>query len=96
MVKSLWSQLIPHRIMLIYEPDRFQEDPSKRIKSCPISTGSKMKEPYRIPDFQERYRKATTKREKVQVLRDWAKTTGFLADAPDIFEDFRAEEQKAA
>ena len=49
-----------------------------------------MQTPFRIPDFQERYRKADTKRDKMQVLRDWARVTGFLGDAPDIFEDFQA------
>ena len=55
-----------------------------------------MQPPFRIPDFQERYRKADTKRDKMQVLRDWARVTGFLGDAPDIFEDFQAQERKAA
>ena len=49
---------------------------------------------FRIPEFQEKYRQADTKRDKNQVLRDSAKATGFLGSAPDIFEDFQQEEKK--
>tara|TARA_R100001594_G_scaffold92113_1_gene126417 strand:+ start:190 stop:444 length:255 start_codon:yes stop_codon:yes gene_type:complete len=84
-------------MQILYNPDRFQSDPSKRKISCPIQIpGATMQTPFRIPDFQERYRKADTKRDKMQVLRDWARVTGFLGDAPDIFEDFQAQERKAA
>jgi hypothetical protein len=55
-----------------------------------------MQTPFRIPEYQERYRQADTKRDKNQVLRDWAKATGFLADAPDIFYDFQDQEKKTA
>jgi len=51
---------------------------------------------FRIPTFQAQWRESKTKKEKVKVLREWAKATGFLGDAPDIFQDFIEMEQKEA
>ena len=86
----------PPKMQILYNPDRFQSDPSKRKISCPIKIGAAMTPTFRIPEYQERYRQADTKRDKNQVLRDWAKATGFLADAPDIFYDFQDQEKKTA
>jgi hypothetical protein len=51
---------------------------------------------FRIPTFQQQWRESKTKKERVKVLREWAKVTGFLGDAPDIFQDFVEMEQREA
>ena len=50
----------------------------------------------RIPLYQDQWRQAKTKKEKVAVLVRWAKVTGMLNEAPDIFEDFEEMLDKAA
>jgi hypothetical protein len=49
---------------------------------------------FRIPPFQQEWREAKTKKDRMKVLRDWARQTGFLGDAPDIFQDFLEMDQK--
>jgi len=44
---------------------------------------------HRIPDYQNQWRQAETEKERVNVLVKWAKVTGMLNEAPDIFEDFK-------
>ena len=80
-----------------FVPDRYEPNPQERTTFCPISHGDPMMTPaFRIPTFQAQWRESKTKKEKVKVLREWAKATGFLGDAPDIFQDFIEMEQKEA
>jgi len=78
-------------------PDRYEPNPQERTTFCPISLGDPQMPPtFRIPTFQQQWRDSKTKKERVKVLREWAKVTGFLGDAPDIFQDFVEMEQREA
>ena len=50
-----------------------------------------MQVPYRIPDFQQRYQEAKTKRERGGVLADFALKMGIGSDNPDIYFQIRAD-----
>jgi len=81
-----------------FDPDRHQSNPNRRTHSCPVSFNSGVISMHqaRIPDYQNQWRQAKTKKEKVAVLVRWAKVTGMLNEAPDIFEDFEEMLDKAA
>ena len=81
-----------------FDPERHQSNPNRRTHSCPVSFNSGVISMHqaRIPDYQNQWRQAKTKKEKVAVLVKWAKVTGMLNDAPDIFEDFEEMLDKAA
>jgi len=81
-----------------FDPDRHQSNPNRRTHSCPVSFNSGVISMHqaRIPDYQNQWRQAKTKKEKVAVLVRWAKVTGMLNEAPDIFHDFEEMLDKAA
>ena len=80
-----------------FDPDRFIENPAQRQHSCPVAfSGVISMHQARIPDYQNQWRQAKTKKEKVAVLVRWAKVTGMLNDAPDIFHEFQEMLDKAA
>ena len=75
----------------LFDPDKFIENPSHRQHSCPVSFRgvSSMAQHRSIPDYQNQWRQAETEKERVNVLVKWAKVTGMLNEAPDIFTDFQ-------
>ena len=80
-----------------FDPERHQSNPHARTHSCPVSfSGVISMHQARIPDYQNQWRQAKTKKEKVAILVRWAKATGMLNEAPDIFHEFEEMLDKAA
>ena len=50
-----------------------------------------MQVPFRIPDFQQRYIDAKTKRERGKVLADFAIKMGISSDNPDVFHQIKSD-----
>jgi|TARA_R100000049_G_C1923162_1_gene68017 hypothetical protein len=74
----------------LFDPDRFEPDPNKRLTVCPIGDLS-MQVPFRLPDYQKRYIDAKTKRERGKVLADFALKMGISSDNPDVFFQIQAD-----
>ena len=74
----------------LFDPERFESDPSKRKTVCPLGESS-MQVPFRIPDFQKRYVEAKTKRERGKILADFAIKMGISSDNPDVFHQIQAD-----
>jgi len=75
-----------------FDKDRFESDPLRRTVFCPISPGDfSMQVPFRIPEYQERYASAKSKRERGAILAEYALKMGIGNDNPDVWRQIQAD-----
>ena len=81
----------------LYQSDRFEEDPDKRVNFCPISFKLEKEEMLTIPTAQKMILGANTQKELSAVLAQIArKMAGVCSDSPETYEKLIEVEQKAS
>jgi len=82
---------------LLYQSDRFEQDPKKRVTFCPISIELEKEEMLTIPTAQKMILGANTQKELSSVLAQIArKLAGVCSDSPETYEKLIEVEQKAS
>ena len=82
---------------LLYQSDRYEEDPRKRVNFCPISIELEKEEMLTIPTAQKMILGANTQKELSSVLAQIArKLAGVCSDSPETYEKLIEVEQKAS
>jgi len=82
---------------LLYQSDRHEEDPRKRVNFCPISIELEKEEMLTIPTAQKMILGANTQKELSSVLAQIArKLAGVCSDSPETYEKLIEVEQKAS
>jgi len=82
---------------LLYQSDRFEQDPKKRVTFCPISIELEKEEMLTIPAAQKMILGANTQKELSSVLAQIArKLAGVCSDSPETYEKLIEVEQKAS
>ena len=82
---------------LLYQSDRFEQDPRKRVNFCPISIELEKEEMLTIPTAQKMILGANTQKELSSVLAQIArKLAGVCSDSPETYEKLIEVEQKAS
>ena len=82
---------------LLYQSDRLEEDPRKRVNFCPISIELEKEEMLTIPAAQKMILGANTQKELSSVLAQIArKLAGVCSDSPETYEKLIEVEQKAS
>tara|TARA_Y100000296_G_scaffold66124_1_gene78047 strand:+ start:396 stop:668 length:273 start_codon:yes stop_codon:yes gene_type:complete len=81
----------------LYQSDRFEEDPDKRVNFCPISFKLEKEEMLTIPTAQKMILDANTQKELSAVLAQIArKMAGVCSDSPETYNKLIEVEQKAS
>jgi len=81
----------------LYQSDRFEEDPDKRVNFCPISFKLEKEEMLTIPAAQKMILDANTQKELSAVLAQIArKMAGVCSDSPETYDKLIEVEQKAS
>jgi hypothetical protein len=75
---------------LLFSPDRLKSNPLARTYFCPVGA-TMQEEPYRLPDFQQRYLEATTKRDRGRVMAEFALKFGLGSDNSDLWHQIQAD-----
>ena len=79
-------------MQLLFDKDRHQSNPAERITSCPISLGdTAMQVPYRIPEYQNDYNKAGTKKERGAIMARFCLLFGLGSDNPEVWTQIHAD-----
>ena len=80
-------------MQLLFNKDRYQSNPAERTMSCPISFQGDlaMLVPYRIPEYQDDYHKAGTKKERGEILAKFSLLFGLGNDNPDVWRQIHAD-----
>ena len=79
-------------MQLLFDKDRHQSNPAERITSCPISLGdTAMQVPYRIPEYQNDYNKAGTKKERGAIMAKFCLLFGLGSDNPEVWTQIHAD-----
>ena len=82
---------------LLYQSDRHEEDPRKRVNFCPISIELEKDEMLTIPTAQKMILGANTQKELSSVLAQIArKMAGVCSDSPETYDKLIEVEQKAS
>ena len=82
---------------LLYQSDRFEQDPRKRVNFCPISIELEKEEMLTIPTAQKMILGANTQKELSSVLAQIArKMAGVCSDSPETYNKLIEVEQKAS
>jgi len=82
---------------ILYQSDRFEQDPKKRVTFCPISIELEKEEMLTIPAAQKMILGANTQKELSSVLAQIArKLAGVCSDSPETYEKLIEVEQKAS
>ena len=82
---------------LLYQSDRFEQDPKKRVTFCPVSIELEKEEMLTIPTAQKMILGANTQKELSSVLAQIArKLAGVCSDSPETYEKLIEVEQKAS
>ena len=80
----------------LYQSDRFEADPDKRVNFCPVSFELEKNEMLTIPTAQKMIKDANTQRELSAVLAEIArKMAGVCSDSPETYNKLREIEQRA-
>jgi len=80
--------------MKIYQPDRFESDPDKRVTSCPVSLTQESQPVYSLPQFQKDYLNANTVKEQEKALIRFAKSNAAASDSPETYHKMEERLQK--
>ena len=76
----------------LFDKDRFQSNPAERTTSCPISLGDPaMQVPYRIPEYQNDYNKAGTKKERGAIMAKFCLLFGLGSDNPEVWQQIHTD-----
>ena len=79
-------------MQLLFDKDRHQSNPAERITSFPISLGdTAMLVPYRIPEYQNDYNKAGTKKERGAIMARFCLLFGLGSDNPEVWTQIHAD-----
>ena len=79
-------------MQLLFDKDRHQSNPAERTTSCPISLGdTAMLVPYRIPEYQNDYNKAGTKKERGAIMARFCLLFGLGSDNPEVWTQIHAD-----
>ena len=79
-------------MQLLFDKDRHQSNPAERTTSCPISLGdTAMLVPYRIPEYQNDYNKAGTKKERGAIMARFCLLFGLGSDNPKVWTQIHAD-----
>ena len=79
-------------MQLLFDKDRHQSNPAERTTSCPISLGDPaMQVPYRIPEYQNDYSKAGTKKERGAIMAKFCLLFGLGSDNPEVWTQIHAD-----
>ena len=79
-------------MQLLFDKDRHQSNPAERTTSCPISLGdTTMQVPYRIPEYQNDYNKAGTKKERGAIMARFCLLFGLGSDNPEVWSQIHAD-----
>ena len=82
---------------LLYQSDRFEQDPKKRVNFCPVSIELEKEEMLTIPTAQKMILGANTQKELSSVLAQIArKMAGVCSDSPETYDKLIEVEQKAS
>jgi len=82
---------------LLYQSDRFEQDPKKRVTFCPVSIKLEKEEMLTIPTAQKMILGANTQKELSSVLAQIArKMAGVCSDSPETYDKLIEVEQKAS
>ena len=82
---------------LLYQSDRFEQDPKKRVNFCPVSIELEKEEMLTIPAAQKMILDANTQKELSAVLAQIAsKMAGVCSDSPETYDKLIEVEQKAS
>ena len=82
---------------ILYQSDRFEQDPKKRVTFCPVSIELEKEEMLTIPTAQKMILGANTQKELSSVLAQIArKLAGVCSDSPETYEKLIEVEQKAS
>tara|TARA_R110002020_G_scaffold468796_1_gene693330 strand:+ start:451 stop:711 length:261 start_codon:yes stop_codon:yes gene_type:complete len=80
--------------MKIYQPDRFESDPDKRVTSCPVSLTQESQPVYSLPQFQKDYLDANTVKDQEKALIRFAKSHAAASDSPETHHKMEERLQK--
>ena len=79
-------------MQLLFDKDRHQSNPAERTTSCPISLGdTAMQVPYRIPEYQNDYHKAGTKKERGAIMARFCLLFGLGGDNPEVWQQIHTD-----
>jgi len=79
-------------MQLLFDKDRHQSNPAERTTSCPISLGdTAMLVPYQIPEYQNDYHKAGTKKERGAIMARFCLLFGLGSDNPEVWTQIHAD-----
>ena len=82
---------------ILYQSDRFEQDPKKRVTFCPVSIELEKEEMLTIPTAQKMILAANTQKELSSVLAQIArKMAGVCSDSPETYDKLIEVEQKAS
>jgi len=82
---------------ILYQSDRFEQDPKKRVTFCPVSIELEKEEMLTIPTAQKMILGANTQKELSSVLAQIArKLAGVCSDSPETYNKLIEVEQKAS
>jgi hypothetical protein len=79
----------------LYQPDRFESDPGKRVTHCPVALTQEKPVLLDIPQAQKMILDAKTQRDEAAVLASIAKQMGICSDSPETFNKLEEIEQRA-
>jgi len=78
-----------------YKPDRYEEDPGKRVTDCPVSFAQEKNVQINIPEAQQMILAAKTQREEAAVLAHIAKSMGICSNSPETYFKLQEIEERA-
>ncbi len=80
-------------MQLLFDKDRHQSNPAERTTSCPISLQGDpaMQVPYRIPEYQNDYNKAGTKKERGAIMARFCLLFGLGSDNPEVWHQIHTD-----
>jgi len=82
---------------ILYQSDRFEQDPKKRVTFCPISIELEKDEMLSIPTAQKMILDASTQKELSAVLAQIARTmAGVCSNSPETYHKLIEVEQRAS
>ena len=79
----------------LYKPDRFEEDPEKRVTHCPVSLAQEKNVQINSPDAQKMILSAKPQREEAAVLAHIAKSMGICSNSPETYFKLQEIEERA-
>jgi len=82
---------------ILYQSDKYEENPDKRVNYCPVSFDLEKNEMLSIPTAQKMILDASTQKELSAVLAQIARTmAGVCSNSPETYHKLIEVEQRAS